>query len=132
MNDNFRRFDGSMVAAQRIKIISFYELYGERATIQAFGTDRKVINRWKKRLRDMGGNLIALVPLSTRPKRVRRSTIPIEIIEFIKKVRSEHPGLGKKKIKPILDEYCIQRGIKSISLSTVGNIIKRHHLYFRR
>lgn len=131
MNDNFRRFDGSAVAVQRMKIISFYERYGERATIQAFSTDRKVINRWKKRLRDMGGNLIALVPLSTRPKRVRRSTIPIEIIEFIKEVRSERPRLGKEKIKPLLDEYCIQRGMKSISQSTVGNIIKRHHLYFR-
>jgi hypothetical protein len=131
MNDNFRRFDGSAVAAQRMKIISFYERYGERATIQAFGANRKVINRWKKRLRDMGGNLIALVPLSTRPKRVRKSTIPIEIVEFIKKVRSERPRLGKEKIKPLLDEYCIQKGMKSISQSTVGNIIKRYHLYFR-
>jgi len=132
MNDNFRRFDGSAVAAQRMKIISFYEQYGEKATIEAFGTDRKVINRWRKRLRDMGGKLIALVPLSTRPKRVRKSTIPIEIIEFIKAVRRERPRLGKEKIKPLLDGYCIQRGMKSISESTVGNIIKRYHLCFRR
>ncbi|OGW56383.1 MAG: hypothetical protein A2Y81_06485 [Nitrospirae bacterium RBG_13_43_8] len=132
MNDNFRRFDGSAVAAQRMKIISFYEQYGERATIEAFSTDRKVINRWRKRLRDMGGKLIALVPLSTRPKRVRKSTIPMEIIEFIKSVRRERPRLGKEKIKPLLDAYCIQRGMKSISESTVGNIIKRYHLCFRR
>jgi len=131
MNDNFRRFDGSAVAAQRMKIISFYEKYGEKVTIEAFGTDRKVINRWRKRLRDMGGKLIALVPLSTRPKQVRKSTIPIEIIEFIKSVRKERPRLGKEKIKPLLDAYCIQRGMKSISESTVGNIIKRYHLCFR-
>lgn len=132
MNDNFRRFDGSAVAAQRMKIISFYEKYGEKATIEAFGTDRKVINRWRKRLRDMGGKLIALVPLSTRPKQVRKSNIPIEIIEFIKTVRRERPRLGKEKIKPLLDEYCTHIGMKSISESTVGNIIKRYHLCFRR
>jgi hypothetical protein len=132
MNDNFRRFDGSAVAAQRMKIISFYEKYGEKATIEAFGTDRKVINRWRKRLRDMGGELIALVPLSTRPKQVRKSNIPIEIIEFIKTVRRERPRLGKEKIKPLLDKYCTQIGMKSISESTVGNIIKRYHLCFRR
>ncbi len=129
MNDNFRRFDGSALAAQRMKIISFYEKYGEKATIEAFGTDRKVINRWRKRLRDMGGKLIALVPLSTRPKQVRKSNIPIEIIEFIKTVRRERPRLGKEKIKPLLDEYCTQIGMKSISESTVGNIIKRYHLF---
>lgn len=141
MNNSLRRFEGrryyqrpegSEVAAQRIKIIKFYERYGEKATIEAFGADRKVINRWRKRLRDMGGRLIALVPLSTRPKRVRRSTIPLEIIEFLKVLRQEHPRLGKEKIKPLLDEYCRNNGIKSISESTIGNIIKRHRLYFQK
>ncbi len=131
MNNNFRKFDRSKVAEQRMKIIMFYEKYGEKATIEAFGSDRKVINRWKKRLKDMGGKLIALVPLSTRPKKVRKSTIPAEIIEFIRDARYEHPRLGKEKIKPLLDEYCTQKGMRSISESTIGNIIKRHNLYFQ-
>ncbi len=132
MNNSLMKFYGSEVAAQRMKIIRFYERYGERATIEAFGTDRKVINRWRKRLNDMGGKLIALVPLSKRPKRVRKSTIPLEIIEFIRALRQEHPRLGKEKIKPLVDEYCTQHGMKSISESTVGNIIKRHQLCFRK
>jgi transposase len=131
MNNNFRKFDRSKVAEQRMKIIMFYEKYGERATIKAFGADRKVINRWKKRLKDMGGKLMALVPLSSRPKRVRKSTIPAEIIEFIREARQEHPRLGKEKIKPLLDEYCTQKGMRSISESTIGNIIKRHNLCFQ-
>jgi transposase len=132
MNNSFKRFEGSEVAAQRMKIIRFYERYGEKATIEAFSTDRKVINRWKKRLKDMGGKLIALVPLSTRPKKVRKSTIPPEIIEFIRAIRQEYPRLGKEKIKPLLDRYCNQKGMKNISESTIGNIIKRHQLCFQK
>ena len=132
MRNNFIKFNGNRIAVQRMKIISFYEKYGERATINAFGTDRKVINRWRKRLKDMGGELRALVPLSTRPKRVRKSTISFEIIEFIWTTRQEYPRLGKERIKPLLDKYCIQKGMKSVSESTIGNIIKRYHLYFSK
>ena len=132
MSNNFMKFNGNRVAVQRLKIIRFYERYGERATIKAFGTDRKVINRWRKRLKDMGGELKALVPLSTRPKRVRQSTISLEIVEFIRATRQEHPRLGKEKIKPLLDEYCIQKGMKSISESTIGNIIRRYDLCFHK
>ena len=132
MNNNFRKFSGTQVAVRRMKVISFYEKYGEKATIKAFGTDRKAINRWKRKLKKMGGKLAALVPLSTRPKRVRRSIIPVEIIDFIRTVRQVHPRLGKEKIKPLLDKYCTPRGIKSISESTIGNIIKRHHLCFQQ
>jgi hypothetical protein len=91
-----------------------------------------VINRWRKRLKDMGGELKALVPLSTRPKRVRRSTISLEIVAFIRATRQEHPRLGKEKIKPLLDEYCIRKGMKSISESTIGNIIRRYDLCFHK
>jgi hypothetical protein len=132
MSNNLMKFNGNRIAVQRMKILRFYEKYGERATINAFGTDRKVINRWRKRLKDMGGELRALVPLSTRPKRVRKSTISLEIIEFIQAARQEHPRIGKEKIKPLLDDYCMQKGMKSISESTIGNIIKRYHLYFHK
>ncbi|MEM2921468.1 MAG: hypothetical protein QXF26_04030 [Candidatus Bathyarchaeia archaeon] len=48
------RFSGSEVAQQRMKIINFYQLYGEKATKEAFGADRKVISRWRKRLKENG------------------------------------------------------------------------------
>ncbi len=127
----YMRFNGKQIATQRMKIIRYYEKYGEKATIGAFGADRKVINRWRKRLKNMGGQIIALVPLSKRPKRLRRSTVSFEIIEFIKALRKGCPRLGKVKIKPLLDEYCTEKGIKSISESTIGNIIRRHHLCFQ-
>lgn len=129
---SLRTFSGSEVAKQRMKIIQFYETYGEEATKEAFGADRKVISRWRKKLKDHGGKLMALIPSSTRPKTVRRSEVAGEIIDFIKALREEHPGIGKEKIKPLLDKYCLGKGIKSISESTIGNIIKRHKFFFQK
>lgn len=42
---SLRRFESNEVAVQRMKIIKFYKEYGEKATHEAFGADRKVINR---------------------------------------------------------------------------------------
>ncbi|NWF76530.1 MAG: helix-turn-helix domain-containing protein [Nitrospirae bacterium] len=112
---SLRRFSGSEVAQQRMKIIKFYEEYGEKATKEAFGADRKVISRWRKRLKDNGGSLTALIPHSTRPHRVRRSNISQEIIFFIKEMRQKYLRLGKEKLKPLLDKYCFEKGLRSIS-----------------
>lgn len=65
---------------------------------------------------------LSFIPLSTRPHRVRRSNIPKEIIDFIRALRREHPGSGKEKIKPLLDKYCKEKGMRSVSESTIGNI----------
>lgn len=128
----FMRFTKGEIAEHRMKIIKFYERYGERTTIEVFGVDRKAINRWRKRLKENNGIVVALAPLSKRPKRVRKSIIPVEISEFIRALRQEHPRLGKEKIKPLLDEYCQENGIKNISESTIGNIIKRHNFFFQK
>ncbi len=129
---SLRRFSENEVAQQRLKIMKFYEKHGEEATKEAFGVDRKLISKWRKRLKENGGRLEALVPHSTRPKRVRKSKIPSEIIDFIRSLRQRHPRLGKEKIKPLLDEYCRDRGLKTISEPTIGNIIKRHNFFFQK
>jgi transposase InsO family protein len=129
---SLRMFDKDEVARQRMKIIKFYEQYGEKATKEAFGADRKVISRWRKKVKEGRGQLMALVPGSTRPHRVRRSEVPQEIIAFIRGMREKHPRLGKEKIKPLLDKYCKGKAIKSISESSVGNIIKRHKFFFQK
>jgi len=115
-----------------MKIIKFYEEYGEEATKEAFGADRKVISRWRKRIKESGGRLIALVPESTRPHKVRRSEVSEEIIAFIGGQREKYPRLGKEKLKPLLDKYCKGKGIKSVSESTIGNIIKRNKFFFQK
>jgi transposase InsO family protein len=128
---SLRKFTRDEVAEQRMKIIKFYDQYGEEATKEAFGADRKVISKWRKKLQD-NGSLTALIPLSTRPHRVRRSTVSQEIVDFIRGMREKHPRLGKEKIKPLLEKYGEERGIKVPSESTIGNIIKRHKFFFQK
>jgi len=132
MISSLRRFDKDEVATQRMRIINFYKTYGEKATKEAFGVNRKLIYRWRKRLEDQGGKLSSLIPYSTRPKNVRKHKTRTEIVEFIKEQREKYPRLGKEKLKVFVDRYCRERGIKAISTSTIGNIIKRNNFFFQK
>jgi putative transposase len=129
---SLRGFGESEVAQQRMKILKFYETYGEAATREAFGADRKLISRWRRRLREQDGKLSALIPHSTRPRRVRASVVSLRVIEYLRQLRKDRPRLGKEKIKPLLDKYCRQQGLTLISVSTIGNLIKRHKLFFQK
>ena len=71
------------------------------------------------------GCLDSLIPQSRRPKTLRQMRTDSDIISFIREIRERHPHIGKEKIKPLLDNYCRKRGIKPISVSTIGKIIKR-------
>ncbi|MBI3740731.1 MAG: transposase [Chloroflexi bacterium] len=132
MLSSLRHFEQSEIAQRRLEIIQFYEQFGEAATQQAFGADRKVISRWRQRLTRSQGQLQALIPRSTRPHRVRRSAIPPEIIEFIRALREKYPRMGKDKIKLFLDRFCHAHGFHCLSVSTIGNVIKKHRLFFYR
>lgn len=132
MLKSLRKFDQSEVAQQKMKIIEFYRCYGEKATIEAFGADRRVVNRWVKCLDNSGGQLSSLVPLTTKPHTTRTPVTDYRIIDFIAGEREAHPGVGKEKLKPDLDEYCTGLGIPGVSASTIGNIIKRHHFFFQK
>ena len=126
---SLRQFETSEVAKQRMKIMKFYEQYGEEASVKAFGADRKVISRWRTRLWQGDGKLSALVPSSTRPCHVRTSPVPEKVIDFIRNLREKHPRFGKDKIKVFLDPFCEKNGLKRISVSTIGNTIKRHNFF---
>lgn len=95
MLGSLQRFDESEVAKQRHKIIQFYNQYGEAATKEAFGADRKIIHVWRKRLRGNDGRIEALVPSSTKPRRIRRMQSDHRIIEFIRQHRHKYGRLGK-------------------------------------
>lgn len=47
-------------------------------------------------------------------------------------MRKRYPRLGKEKLKPLLDRYCQDKGLASISESGIGNIIKRHKFFFQK
>lgn len=129
---SLKGFGESEVAQQRMKILEFCETYGEAATQEAFGADQKLISQWRRRLREGDGKLSALIPHSTRPRRVRTSAVPLRAIGYLRELRKDRPRLGKEKIKPLLDRYCGQEGLPLVSVSTIGNTIKRHKLFFQK
>ena len=129
---SLRRFEDDEVAQERLKIIEFYEEFGEKPTQQAFGADRKLIHVWKKKLRYGDNQLQSLIPESTRPIRTRSMKTDQRIIEFIRDKRQKHPRIGKEKLKPLLNRYCSSIGIKTISESTIGKIIKRQKLFYQK
>lgn len=126
---HLRLYDKSEVAAQRQKIILFYEHFGEKASKQAFGVDRKLIYVWKKRIKERKG-IQGLVPNSTRPKSVRYPRTDPKIVEYIRTKREFVPRMSKYKLKPQLDEFCLQNNLQMVSTATIGRIIKRNNLFY--
>jgi len=132
MLSSLRRFSRDEVAQQRWRIMEFYDKYGEQATREAFGADRKVISRWWQKLKHHEGALEGLIPQSTRPKRTRTMIVAVEIVQHIRQIRQEYPRLGKEKIKPLLDEYCEKNGLKAIAESTIGKVIKHYKFFYQK
>lgn len=47
-----------------------------------------------------------------------------EVVNFIVEMRKKHPRLGKEKLKPFVDKFCEEKGLRTISVSTIGRIIR--------
>lgn len=132
MLKSLKRFSESEVAQERLRIISFYDKRGEAATKEAFGVDRKLIYIWRKKLKERKGHLSSLIPSSTAPKKRRQMETHPKVVEFIKALREQYYCLGKEKIKPLLDEYCLKNSLPAIAEPTIGKVIKKHNMFFQR
>lgn len=108
---------------KRLEIIKFFDDYGESATKRAFGKSRSTIYLWKQKLTKCGGKLSSLAPGDRTPIRKRHRQVHPFILDFILEYRTEHPGVDKTTITPLLGLACQRAGIKTISESTVGRII---------
>ncbi len=131
MLSSLRKFSADEVAQERLKIIQFFDEHGEAETLRYFGTSRKTIWTWRRKLQTAEGQLQALRPRSTRPKQTRRMQTDPRIVRFVREQREAHPHLGKEKLKPLLEVYCRELGIPSLAVSTIGKVIKRNHLFPR-
>lgn len=116
----------------RMEVINHFKTYGLESTKGAFKVSRASIFRWKKEFRESKGMLKSLISKSRVPRHKRQMKTDVRILEFIKNIRSLHYKIGKDKIKPFLNQYCGALGIKSLSTSTIGKIIKRNKFYFQR
>jgi len=123
------RFEKDKEAEFRLKVIEYHKQFGTRATVAAYEVSKATLYRWRKRLDREQGKLTALIPYSRSPRNKRRMMADPRVISYIKTLRTNHPRLGKEKIKPFLDKFCLENDIRIISVSTIGKIIKRYNIF---
>lgn len=126
------QFDKNEIAKYRLKVINHYEKFGLLSTLSAYPVARSTLFLWRQKFKDSGRKFSSLIPGSTRPKALRRMIVHPLILEEIERLRKKHYRLGKLKIKPLLDKYCQERGLKPPSVSLIGKIIKRHNMFYQR
>lgn len=120
----------SDVAKFRIHVINHYYKYGIKPTLDAFNIKKSTFYDWKNTYEKAGKRIISLVPASTAPEHVRKMETDWHIVDFIKQMRKEHGNIGKDMLKPFVDAYCKELGIRTICQTTIGKIIRRRHFTF--
>jgi len=112
------------IIEERLKIIRFFDEYGADATRKAFNKGRSTIFLWKQKLKKSNGSIASLAPGDRTPVHKRKRIVHPFIEGFIIKYRDGHPGSDKTTITPLLTAACKSAGIKPVSESTVGRIIR--------
>jgi transposase InsO family protein len=110
-------------AIHRAKVLTFWETYGLAATKEAFGTSKPTLYRWRHELKAGKGKLESLNPGSRAPQGRRHRVVDAQVTNFLVSLRQRYPRLGKDKLKPLLDQYCLDENLKSLSASTVGRVL---------
>jgi transposase InsO family protein len=105
-------------AKERVRILAFWEKYGDEATKDAYTVSRRTLYRWQKVLHGRQGKLEALNPLKTAPIHRRVRTVTPWVQERVITLRALHPRIGKEKLHALL----MKEGYEG-SVSTIGRII---------
>jgi len=114
--------DVSQEARERKKIVLFYHKHGLKVTQEAFEVKRSTLFDWQKKYKDLG--IRGLINGDRTPKQKRQSGIEPEIKDFVKQYRQRYGKIHKDEIKPHLDRYCKESGIDTVSVSSIGRIIR--------
>jgi transposase InsO family protein len=113
---------------RRVKILTFREAHGERATTDAFGVSRRTLYRWQSALTEGKGKLPALDPKSTAPKDRRKRVYDPAYLEAVLTLRREHHRIGKKKIAALLHVSESYAGRTLSNLKTRGLLPQYRHV----
>lgn len=111
-------------AEKRARVLIFWEKHGLKTTRDAFGVSRRTLFLWKARRKAGGGKTEALNLKSRRPKSLRRREWSSQVREEIRRLREEHPNLGKEKLQVFLMPLCSANSLACPSVSTIGNLIR--------
>lgn len=110
-------------AKKRTKILTFWEKHGLEAVEEAYGVKRRTLFNWQKALKKERGKLEALNSGSRSPRTKRiRSWNPL-ILEELRRIRFLRPNLGKEKLRPLLQKFCVRKKLKTPSDRTIGRLI---------
>ena len=111
-------------ALRKARVLAFWEKHGLQAAMEAFGVKRLTLFLWKRKLKEAEGKFEGLNEKKTTPKIKRKRIWPLEILAEIKRLRWQHPNLGKEKLSPELKEFCDNKGLKCPQPRTIGRLIK--------
>ena len=124
-NDALRyRYMITQRALEKVRILAFWEKHGLEAALEAFQIKRRTLFNWKKQFIEGGKKPEALNEKKRTPKTKRKRSWHEEIIAEVKRLRWDHPNLGKDKIYPSLKRFCKSRNIACPKISTIGRLIK--------
>ena len=111
-------------AKQRYRILIHWGTYGLESTMNAFEVKRRTLFNWKSLLNKGGGKIEALNPGKRTPQKKRKRSWDFKLLEEIKRLRIEHPNLGKEKLHPLLQDFCDAFGLGECpSPKTIGRLI---------
>lgn len=104
----------SAEAARRLKVVQWCQEHGRRVRLTArhFWFSPDTISRWMRAYLECG--VAGLEPRSRRPRRVRQSTIPTEVVLRIQALREQYPRWGREKLRVLLEREGITLSAKSI------------------
>ena len=111
-------------AKKRVLILAFWEKYGTEAAVEAFKVKRRTLYLWQAKLKAGQGKLEALNDGNRAPKKKRTRLWDYRIIEELKRLRGEHPNLGKEKLYPLLTSFCSALRLTCPQPRTIGRLIK--------
>jgi hypothetical protein len=111
-------------AKEKCRILIFWGKYGTKATEEAFKVKRRTLYFWKKKLKEGKGKLESLNNKHKAPRTKRKRLWDIQILEEIKRLRINHPNLGKEKPHPLLLDFCDAKGIPNCPKPmTIGRLL---------
>lgn len=111
-------------ALKKARVLVFWEKHGLLATIDAFKVSRRTLFLWQKQFKSGGRLVQALNEASKAPKKKRSRLWPEAVLTEIRRLRSVHPNLGKDKLYPELEDFCVARHLPCPSIATIGRLIK--------
>ena len=111
-------------AKQRVRILAFWEKHGTLATEEAFTVKKRTLYLWQAKLKAGQGKLEALNSGNKTPHKKRKRLWDIRILEELRRLRGEHPNLGKEKVHPLLLPFCITQKLDCPKPRTLGRLIK--------